>query len=62
MRNGESSMDNRPKPVESFTECPYCNGVVADGECMMCGWKPEYEVPPIDETMKGWPDTKGGSE
>jgi len=33
--------------VENAT-CPYCNGIMMDGGCRECGWRPEYEYPPMD--------------
>jgi len=50
-------MATTPELEIAFTICPYCNGrMVTSGECKDCGWRPEYEYPPVDESLKGWPD------
>ena len=34
--------------TDKITECPYCNGVIANGKCIICEWRPEYEYSPFD--------------
>ena len=37
---------DKMEPVEAFTECPYCDGMMVGGKCKDCGWMPEYEYSP----------------
>jgi hypothetical protein len=34
--------------TDKITECPYCNGAIVNGKCIVCEWRPEYELPPDD--------------
>lgn len=30
-------------------ECPYCDGIMIDGQCRDCGWSLERDYPPMEE-------------
>ena len=36
------------KEIIESAECPYCNRMMVDGGCKDCNWRPEYEVPPME--------------